>query len=112
MAKIGKGLLRLVRGTGNDDVFLDVLKGADGGGGDGFDGERAGDTDTGFIGVRLVVEGFLVGVFGDGGVDLLAGHAFADFGVVGDGLEGDVGNGPVAEAAANAFFWVREFIVV
>ena len=91
---------------------FDIFERADGRRGNGFDCERPGDAGARFVDVGLVVERFLVGVAGDGGVDLLAGHAFADFGIVGDGFEGDVRDGLVAEAAADAFFGVREFVVV
>ena len=44
------------------------------GGGDGFDGERAGDAGLRFIHQRLVVERFLVGVLGDCALDGGAGQ--------------------------------------
>jgi len=52
----------------------EVVEGLDVRGGDGFDGEGAGDAGAGVVDERLVVEGFFAGRF-----------------VVGDGFEGDVG---------------------
>ena len=40
------------------------------------------------------------------------GHAFFDLRVIGDGLEGDMGNGLVTEAAANAFLLMSQFVVI
>jgi len=66
-----------------------------------FHGERAADANSLVVLIGLVEEGFGLGVFGDGGVDLRAGHAFLDVGVVGDGFESDVGNALVYEAFAD-----------
>src|SRR5216684_7367322 len=71
------------------------VEGFDVGGGDGFDGEGAGDAGAGVVDERLVVEGFFAGRF-----------------VVGDGFEGDVGDLFVFEAAADAFVGMGEFVVV
>jgi hypothetical protein len=64
-------------------------------------GERPGDADALRVLVRLVVEEFRVGVSADGGVYLLARHALADVRVVGDGLQRDVWDALVDEAAAD-----------
>ena len=66
-----------------------------------LDRERAAHADALVVLVGLVVERLGVGVAGDGGVDLLAGHAFLDVRVVGDGLEGDVRHALVDEALAD-----------
>ena len=55
-----------------------------------LDGERPGDPDLLLVLVGLVVEHLEVGVPLDRGVDLLAGHAFLDVGVVRDRLQRDV----------------------
>ena len=49
-----------------------------------LDGERPGHPDALLVLVGLVVERLGLGVAGDGGVDLLAGHALLDVRVVGD----------------------------
>ena len=59
------------------------------------------DADALRVLVRLVVEQLGVGVAGDGRVDLLARHALADVGVVGDRLQGHVRDALVDEAAAD-----------
>ena len=51
-------------------------------------------------------------VAGDGGFNLPARHSFADVGVVGNGLEGNVGHRLVLEATPDAFLGVGQFIVV
>src|SRR5271157_2343516 len=55
--------------------------------GEAFYGEGAGDPDAFGVFVRLVVEQLGFGVAGDGDINLLAGHAFFDVGIVGDALE-------------------------
>src|SRR6266851_9159869 len=81
------------RGVGGGGA--EVVEGFDVGGGDGFDGEGAGDASAGVVDERLVIEGFFAGRF-----------------VVGDGFEGDVGDLFVFEAAADAFVGMGEFVVV
>ena len=54
--------------------------------GDGLDGERAGDAGPALVALRLVVEGLLIGVLGDGAVDLLGSHAILNLGVICDRL--------------------------
>ncbi len=55
-----------------------------------FYGERPAHTHGSFVFVRLVEQGFGVGVFANGDVDLGAGHAFLDVGIVRDALQRDV----------------------
>ena len=55
-----------------------------------LDGEWSGDPDLLLVLVRLVVQQLEVGVAPDRLVDLLAGHALDDVGVVGDRLQRDV----------------------
>ena len=66
-----------------------------------FDGERPGHADRLLVLVGLVVERFGLGVPGDGRVDLLPRHAFADVRVVGDGFQRDVRHALVDEALAD-----------
>ena len=66
-----------------------------------LDRERPGHADARVVLVGLVVEQLGVGVTADGGVDLLARHALADVGVVGDRLQRDVRDALVDEALAN-----------
>ena len=60
-------------------------------------GERPGQPDDALVLVGLVVQRLGVGVPGNRLVDLFAGHALLDVGVVGDALERDVRHGAVDE---------------
>ncbi len=68
-------------------VHVRIGRGQDAWGERALHGERAGDADGLFVLVGLVVQGFGVGVAGDGRVDLLAAHALLDVRIVGDGFE-------------------------
>src|SRR6266851_6867698 len=56
VAKIGERLLRFIRSARDHDVFLDVLKRPDGGGGNGLDRERSGDTYAGLVQRWLIIK--------------------------------------------------------
>ena len=60
----------------------------------------------------MVIKRFLRRVAGDGGVDLCTAHALPDIGIVGDGLERDMGHGPVFESTPDALVKVGQFVVV
>jgi hypothetical protein len=49
-----------------------------------LDRERAADPNSALVFIGLIKERLGLGVAADGGVDLGAGHAFADVGIVGD----------------------------
>jgi len=66
-----------------------------------LDGERPGYPDDLRVDVRAVEQDFRVGVAGDRGVDLGAGHALADLGVLGDRLESHMRDALVHEALAD-----------
>ncbi len=66
-----------------------------------LDRERPADPHPLVVLVGLVVERLGVGVAHDRPVDLFAGHALPDVGVVGDRLEHDVRHAPVDEALAD-----------
>ncbi len=66
-----------------------------------LDRERARHADDLAVLVRSIEQGLGLGVAGDRGVDLLAAHALADVGVLGDRLEGHVRDALVDEAAAD-----------
>ena len=68
-------LVRMSSGGGVDE-FVVFVYGEDAVGGEAFYGEGACDADGGFVFVGFVVEEFLVGFGGDGGVNFfLAGDA-------------------------------------
>ena len=88
------------------------IRGLTTGSGYGLHGEGSCNPGLGIIHERLVVEGLLIGIFLDGCIDLLSGHAFFDLRIVGDGFQGDMGDGLVAEAAANALLGMGQLIVI
>ena len=55
---------------------------------------------------RLVVQGFLRGMSSYGSINGSLGHAFLDFGIVGNGVQSNVGHGPVVETTPHAFTWM------
>ena len=82
------------------DEFVVLVYGEDAVGGEAFDGEGASHPDDGFVFVGFVVEKFLIGTGGDGGVNLaLAGNAGFP-----EGIEGSLGaGGPVGGRFAGHF---------
>src|SRR5665647_1888141 len=66
-----------------------------------LDRERPRHADARGVLVGLIVEQLGVGVAAYGGVDLLARHALADVGVIGDRLQRDVWNALVDQALAD-----------
>src|SRR5580658_6336735 len=61
---------------------------------------------------RLVIKRFLLGITGEGCFNLFANHSLTNFGIVGDGLQGDVRHGFVSEPATNSFCRMCKLVVV
>src|ERR1700687_533983 len=112
MAEISQRLLRLFASRlfvrAPDFNFIQRLTRR---GRDSFNREGAGYADAEFIQEGLVVEGLLICVAGDRGVDLLVGHTSANFRIVGDRFQHDMWHGFVTETASNAFIWMRKFVI-